>query len=96
MEPVTFGAPFIAPTLTELIELLEGAGLRLLRWQDSTAQVVAFFRQVQDGLQRSSAAKPGGSGDSWREWIERTARAYLETLTDLEGRTGLFVAERRP
>jgi 2-polyprenyl-3-methyl-5-hydroxy-6-metoxy-1,4-benzoquinol methylase len=95
MDLVTFGAPFIAPTLTELIEFLEGAGLRLLRWQDSTREVVAFFRQVQEGLQRSVAVTSAGSPDSWREWIERTAHAYLETLVDLGGRTGLFIAERR-
>jgi SAM-dependent methyltransferase len=95
MEPVMHGAPFIAPTLAELIDFLECAGLRLLRWQDSTPEVVGFFRQVQERLQRSGAARPADRQDSWREWIESTARAYLETLTELGGRTGLFIAERR-
>jgi hypothetical protein len=93
MDPVTLGAPFIAPTLTELIDHIESAGLRLLRWQDSTPQVVSFFRQVQDDLQRSGGVDRTRS-DTWREWIDNTTRAYLETLVDVGGRTGLFIAER--
>jgi len=31
----------------------------------------------------------------WREWIRTTADAYLATLADLGGRTGIMIAERQ-
>ena len=92
MDPATMGAPFIAPSLLDLIGLLEGAGLRLLRWQDTSREVVEFFHRTQDRLSRSSPADAMPS--PWREFVERTARAYTETLTDLGSRTGVFIAQR--
>jgi SAM-dependent methyltransferase len=92
MDPATMGAPFIAPSLLDLIGLLEGAGLRLLRWQDTSREVVDFFHRAQDSVARSSTAE--GMPSPWRELVERTARAYIETLADIGSRTGLFIAQR--
>jgi ubiquinone/menaquinone biosynthesis C-methylase UbiE len=94
MRPATRGAPFIAPRLTQLIRVVEGAGLRLLDWQDTTRQVVAYFERVREGL----GPKPEGdaSESPWRTFIRGTATAYLTTLDELGGRTGLLLAQRQP
>ena len=34
--------------------------------------------------------------DSWRRWIRITTDAYLTTLAELGGRTGLLLAQRQP
>ena len=93
MEPATRGAPFIAPSLTELIAYVEGAGLRLLRWQDSSRRVVEYFRQVQEAIRKSEAVS-AGQERPWREFVAATIDAYIETLANLGGRTGLLIAER--
>ena len=67
MAPATRSAPFIAPSLPQLIRYVEAAGLRLTTWQDSTAQIVAYFQQVKARLgppdaQPDQGLTRGGSG----------------------------------
>jgi SAM-dependent methyltransferase len=94
MEPATRGAPFIAPSLAELVDYVEGAGLRALRWQDSTSSVIDYFRRIDERIERSESTQPGRSRP-WREYVAVSAAAYITTLAHLGGRTGVLIAERR-
>jgi ubiquinone/menaquinone biosynthesis C-methylase UbiE len=92
MAPATRHAPFIAPSLPQLIRYVEAAGLRLMTWKDSTARIVAYFQQTQARLGPPEA---DGAAHSWRRWIRITTDAYLTTLAEPGGRTGLVVAQRQ-
>ena len=94
MAPATRNAPFVAPSLPQLIRYVEAAGLRLTTWQDSTARIVAYFQQVKARLGPPDA-QPDPEAHPWREWIRTTTDAYLATLDTLGGRTGIMVAERQ-
>ena len=95
MTPVTRQAPYRAPTLPQLIRYVEAAGLRLLTWQDTTHRIVAYFDQVKT---RYGPLEPGPDEEArpWRRWIRITTNAYLTTLDELGGRTGIVIAQRRP
>jgi ubiquinone/menaquinone biosynthesis C-methylase UbiE len=93
MRPATSGAPFIAPPLTQLIRVVEAAGLRLLDWRDTTPRILAYFQRVQAALGPKPEDAAGES--AWRTWIRSTTGAYLTTLDDLGGRTGLLIAQRQ-
>lgn len=94
MRPATMGAPFIAPPLTQLIRIVEAAGLRLLDWRDTTGRIIDYFQRVKEGIGPEPA---GDAGESpWRAWIRATFNAYVTTLDELGGRTGLLLAQRRP
>ena len=95
MAPATRHAPFVAPSLPQLIRYVEAAGLRLVTWQDSTARIVGYFQQIRARLgppdaQREHEVRSG------RTWMRITADAYLATLDELGGRTGIVLAERQP
>ena len=94
MAPATRNAPFVAPSLPQLIRYVEAAGLRLTTWQDSTARIVAYFQQVKARLGPPDA-QPDQEAHPWREWIRTTTDAYLATLDTLGGRTGIMIAERQ-
>jgi len=93
MAPVTRLAPFVAPSLPQLIRHVERAGLRVLSWQDTTQHVVTYFDQVKA---RYGPLEPGLDEDArpWRKWIRITTDAYLATLDELGGRTGVVIAQR--
>jgi SAM-dependent methyltransferase len=96
MAPVTREAPFIAPTLPQLVRYVEGPGLRLLGWRDTSGRVLAYWRQVKAQLeQRAALTSTGGTISPWRARMIATAAAYIETLAERDGRTGILVAERR-
>lgn len=92
MTPATHHAPFIAPTLPQLIRSVEAAGLRLMTWQDTTAQIVTYFQQIKDRLGPPDADE---TAHSWRSWIRIITDAYLTTLAELDGRTGLLLAQHQ-
>jgi hypothetical protein len=94
MRPLLRQAPFVAPPLTSMIRTIEAAGLRLLDWQDTSRRIVAYFEQVR---QRYAPLEPGPEEDAkpWRKWLRITADAYITTLDELGGRTGLLLAERQ-
>ena len=95
MAPATRHAPFVAPSLPQLIRYAEAAGLRLMTWQDSTARIVDYFQQIRARLGPPDAQREH-EARSWRTWIRITADAYLATLDKLGGRTGIVLAERQP
>lgn len=95
MAPATRNAPFIALPLPQLIRYVEAAGLRLRTWQDSTAQIVASFQQLR-ARYFPPGAPPDDESRPWRMWVRVTTDAYLTTLDELGGRTGILIAERRP
>jgi hypothetical protein len=93
MRPVTRHAPYIAPRLPQLIRHIEAAGLRLVRWIDTTAAIAAYFTAVKA---TTPADRPRSQDAQRRQrWMERVISSYLATLTGPEGRTGLVVAVRR-
>ena len=92
MAPATRHAPYIAPSLPQLIRYVEAAGLRLMAWHDSTAQIVAYFQQIQS---RVGPPEADDAAHSWRRWIRITTDAYLTTLDEPGGRTGLVLAQRQ-
>ena len=97
MGPVTSDAPFIAPTLPQLIRYVEGHGLRLLTWRDTSARILSYWREVKAGMEQRAAAKStDGTVSAWRARMIAMAAAYIETLGQLDGRTGILIAQRRP
>jgi SAM-dependent methyltransferase len=94
MRAVTRTAPFIAPSLPQLLRYVEGAGLRILRWQDSSARVVEHQRLMKAHIEQRAAR---AQDDERRRRYERFVAitdAYITTLTTLGGRTGILIAER--
>ena len=94
MAPVTREAPFIAPSLPQLIRYVEGAGLRVLDWRDTSPRVLAYWHQIKASQEQRAAAAPDGNVPSWRERMIAMADAYITTLADLGGRTGVLIATR--
>jgi ubiquinone/menaquinone biosynthesis C-methylase UbiE len=95
MAPVTREAPFIAPSLPQLIRYVEGAGLRVLDWRDTSPRVLAYWREIKASQeQRAAAAAADGNVPSWRKRMLAMADAYITTLAELGGRTGILIATR--
>ncbi len=89
MRPVMRQAPYIAPSLPQLIRYVEGAGLRLLTWRDTTNIVLDYFLKMRNSVLRASEPV-----DSRRETGIPILDGYLETLAHLGGRTGMLIARR--
>jgi ubiquinone/menaquinone biosynthesis C-methylase UbiE len=94
MRPLTEMAPFIAPTLPQMIRTVESAGLRVLDWQDTTPQIVSYFERIRA---EHGPLTPGPEEDAkpWRRWLRITTDAYARAPGELGSRTGLLLAERR-
>ena len=92
MQPVMRRAPYIAPSLPQLIRYVEGAGLRLLTWRDTTAAVLEYFLGIRSMLDDA----PGSAADALDPEQRADGSAfldgYIETLANLGGRTGILVA----
>jgi ubiquinone/menaquinone biosynthesis C-methylase UbiE len=82
MQPVMRQAPYLAPSLPQLIRYVEGAGLRLLTWRDTTEPVLDHFLGLRSML--TDDAHP----------MSALLDGYIETLANLGGRTGILVAKR--
>ena len=48
MRPVMRQAPYLAPSLPQLIRYVEDAGLRMLTWRDTTDIVVDYFLNMRN------------------------------------------------
>ena len=90
MGPAKRQAPYIAPSLPQLIRYIENARLRLLTWRDTTSVALDYFLGMRDLL--LGASEPV---ESRRETGIPILDGYLETFAHLDGRTGVFVARRR-
>ena len=95
MLPAKRAAPYVAPSLTQLIRVVESAGFRLEFWRDTTPEVLAFFynrRQLAATFNVSSIDGP--DGQPARQGLALLA-GYIETLESPAGRTGILIARRR-
>jgi cyclopropane fatty-acyl-phospholipid synthase-like methyltransferase len=93
MRPVTRRAPYIAPTLPQLIRSVEGAGFRVLTWRDTTETVLTHMHgrreELLQGMERGTRAA--------RQHHQRRLAmltAYMEALGQQGSRTGLLIARR--
>jgi MPBQ/MSBQ methyltransferase len=89
LEPITRQAPWIAPTLPQLIRYADDSGLRVLTWRDTTPRIVEYFQRIKASLQ--SAPSPG---DQAPQPGLTVVDGYIETLSKLGGRTGILTARR--
>jgi SAM-dependent methyltransferase len=94
MRQVTSEIPFIAPSLPQLIRQVEGAGLRTLSWQDSSAQVAQHFFQIKARFEQRAARSGRSERSASYDRFVAIADAYIATLTELGGRTGILIAQR--
>jgi len=96
MRPVMRRAPYFALTLGQLLRYLEHAGFRLLAWQDTTTQTLAFMQQRQDG--RLEQALQSATTAAERKRYKRALQlrdAYVQALSAQGSRTGVLVGERK-
>jgi ubiquinone/menaquinone biosynthesis C-methylase UbiE len=89
MRPVMRRAPYIAPSLPQLIRYVEDAGLRMLTWRDSTEIVLDYFLTMRNLVLDSTEPR-----SSRRETGIPILDGYVETLARLGGRTGILIAKR--
>jgi len=89
MRPVMREAPYIAPSLPQLVRYVEDAGLRMLTWRDTTSVVLEYFLKMRDLVLESSEPR-----DSRRETGIPILDGYIATLAHLGGRTGALIARR--
>lgn len=94
MLPVMRQAPYIAPSLPQLIRYVEGAGLRLLTWRDTTERVLEYFLRMRAMLGDTPAPPSDDPVRRQREHGLPILDGYIETLANLGGRTGILVAKR--
>jgi SAM-dependent methyltransferase len=93
MRPVTRRAPYIAPSLPQLVRYVERAGYRVLTWRDTTDTVLTYMQgrraELLPGVERGTPA-------ARRRRQRRLAMltAYLEALGQQGSRTGLLIARR--
>lgn len=95
MLPAKRAAPYVAPSLTQLIRIVESAGFRVELWRDTTAAVLAFFHDRRQ-LAASFNLPPteGDADERTRQGLALLA-GYIETLESPVGRTGILIARRR-
>ena len=93
MRPVTRRAPYIAPTLPQLVRSVEEAGFRVLTWRDTTDTVLTYMQgrraELLQGVERGTRA-----ARSRRQRRLAMLTAYMEALGEQGSRTGLLIARR--
>jgi hypothetical protein len=94
MRPVTRQAPYIAPSLPQLVRYVDGAGLRVLTWRDTTPRVLEYFERINAALEKGPSPPRGDRGREVREQGRAVVDGYIETLAKLDGRTGILAAKR--
>ena len=95
MRPVMRRAPYFAPSLGALVRQLQRTKLRLLVWQDTTAQVLGYMRERGDGRleQQLKAAATVAERKHYQRALQ-LRDAYVEALSAQGSRTAALVAER--
>jgi cyclopropane fatty-acyl-phospholipid synthase-like methyltransferase len=93
MRPITRRAPYIAPALPQLLRYVEGAGLRVLTWRDTTDTVLTYMQgrraDLLQGVERGTRA-----ARSRRQRRLAMITAYIEALDHQGSRTGILIARR--
>lgn len=95
MLPAKRAAPYVAPSFSQLIRIVEKASLRLELWRDTTSAVLEFFH---DRRRLASSFNLSRESDrSGRRELQGLAllAGYIETLESPDGRTGILIARRR-
>jgi ubiquinone/menaquinone biosynthesis C-methylase UbiE len=93
MRPVVRQAPYIAPSLPQLIRYVESAGLRLMTWRDTTQLVLEYFvdmREMLGGAEGVDSKSERGGLDHGRKILD----GYIQALANDGGRTGALIARR--
>lgn len=92
MRPVTRDAPYIAPSLLQMVRYSEGAGVRLVLWRDTTQMVLEWMESRSEELaRRREEAAATDPARHERRLAYRTA--YIQALrTGM--RTGVLIASR--
>ncbi len=94
MRYVTRRAPYICPSLPQVLRYIEGGGFHLLLWHDTTRTIFERMEDRREGL--AKRAKEAVGADARRQQ-QRLAlvKAYVDALSELGGsRTGILVARR--
>jgi ubiquinone/menaquinone biosynthesis C-methylase UbiE len=94
MLPAKRRAPYVAPSLTQFIRLVEDAGFRLLLWQDTTNRILDWFRTTRQHLAGALDQSSGASPRRRQQGLGGLLDGYIETLEGPSGRTGLLIARR--
>jgi cyclopropane fatty-acyl-phospholipid synthase-like methyltransferase len=95
MRPVMRRAPYFAPTLGALVRHLERTRLRLLVWQDTTAQVLSYMRERGDGrLEHQLKTAPTIAERKHYQRALQLRDAYVQALSSQGSRTAVLVAYR--
>jgi ubiquinone/menaquinone biosynthesis C-methylase UbiE len=89
MRPVMRQAPYIAPSLPQIIRYVEDSGLRMLTWRDSTEIVLDYFLAMRNLVLDASEPRT-----SVRATGIPILDGYIQTLANQGGRTGILVARR--
>jgi cyclopropane fatty-acyl-phospholipid synthase-like methyltransferase len=92
MRSVTRRAPYIAPTLPQLLRYVEGAGFRVLAWRDTTDTVLVYMQERRAGLLQGG--ERGTRAAQRRQRRLAMITAYIEALGTQGSRTGIFIARR--
>jgi SAM-dependent methyltransferase len=96
MRPVMRRAPYFAPTFGQLLRHLERAGFRLLTWQDTTSQTLAYMRERRDDrLEHRLKSATTAADRSRYQQLLFFRKVYVEALGAQGSRTGVLVAERK-
>lgn len=95
MLPVRRRAPYIAPSFPQLIRYVEGAGLRVLTWRDTTKIVLEYFLRMRALVGEAPEPAPDFPARRQRNAGLAVLGGYIETLANLGGRTGILIARSR-
>lgn len=94
MRAIARQAPYIAPSLPQLIRYVEDVGLRLLTWRDTTPLVLEYFREMRkmfSGAADLTSKREPRAPDAGIAILD----GYVEALSN-GGRTGALIARRPP
>jgi SAM-dependent methyltransferase len=87
-------APYVAPSLPQLVRLVEQAGMRVLTWRDTTDRVLQYFLGIRAMLTGASRAASTALGPALRDRGAALLDGYIEALGHPGGRTGILIAKR--
>ena len=94
--PAKRQAPYIAPSLPQLIRYVEAAGLRMLTWRDTSDRVIDYFQGIVTMLTSGSESAANALDSEVRDTGTAILNGYIEALTNHDGRTGILIARRTP
>ncbi len=94
MRTVMRRAPYFSPTLRQLLGHLERAGFRLLAWQDTTAQTLAYMQERGNGRSVPQVNSVTAADRSRFQRALQLRDAYVNALKIQGSRTAVLVARR--